>query len=248
MKLLSEHPGAGTSMAASEKLSSSLKEILKKYKTTHVIETGTFRGLGSTTFVAESFPNDAPPELFVTIEVNWMSWRNAKFNLQRFPFVTSLLGRTVAIDKARQFLENDDVLRKHNEYPDIFIDNTQDPLKFYLNELEGALGRAPMNPIHFIPWFFHQNFSKVNEGLLEIYLQKFKTKNPLIILDSAGGIGYLEFLILQEIMQDYSYLLLLDDIHHIKHFRSHLDIKNNDRFSIIDSDVEEGWLLARYEC
>ncbi len=91
------------------------------------------------------------------------------------------------------------------------------------------------------------SFSRnAGEDLLERYLQKFQTKNPLIILDSAGGIGFLEFSIMQEVMQGHSYLLLLDDINHIKHFRSHQTIKKDPQFSIIKSDEQQGWLLAKH--
>jgi len=246
MKLLSEYPGASMSMAASEELRSLLKDTIEKQKITHVLETGTYCGLGSTTFVSESFPSSNPPKLFVTIEVNWVSWRQAKQNLRRFPFVMPVWGKTVAVDRALQFLERDDVLRKHNEYPDIFIDDTRDPLRFYRNEILGALGGIPKNPMQLIRWPLDRIFSNAGEDLLEKYLQKFQTKNPLIILDSAGGIGFLEFSIMQEVMQYHSYLILLDDINHIKHFRSYQHIKRDRQFSIIESDERQGWLLAKH--
>ena len=246
MKLLNDCPGASMSMAASEELRSLLKDTLQKQRITHVLETGTYRGLGSTTFVSESFPDSNPPDLFVTIEANWVSWRQARQNLRRFPFVAPLWGRTVAVDRALQFLERDDILRTHEEYPDIFIDDTSDPLSFYRNEILGGLGGAPRNPIHRIRWILDRIFACAGEDLLQTYLQKFKTKNPLIILDSAGAIGSLEFSIMEEVMRYHSYLLLLDDINHIKHFRSHQLIKKDPQFSILQADEQQGWLLAKY--
>jgi hypothetical protein len=157
-----------------------------------------------------------------------------------------LWGRTVAVGRALAFLESDDVLRNHIEFPDIFIDDTRNPLEFYRKEILGALGGTSKNPIHQLHRLWDSMYSNAGEDLLERYLRRFQTKNPLIILDSSGGIGFLEFSIMQEVMQHHSYLLLLDDINHIKHFRSREHIKKDPKFDIIESDQREGWLLATH--
>ena len=246
MKLYSEYPDASMSMAASAELRSLLKDTLKKQQITHVLESGTYLGLGSTTFVSESFPANSPPNIFVTIETNWMSWHQARKNLLRFPFVEPLWGRTVSVDKALRFLESDEVLCRHDKYPDIFIDDTQDPLRFYRNEVLGRLGGTPRRPRALAHWLFDRTFSRAGDDLLEKYLRKFQTDNPLVILDSAGGMGFLEFSIVREVMRNYPYLLLLDDIHHIKHFRSYQHIRKDPQFSIIGLDETQGWLLAKH--
>ena len=66
----------------------------------------------------------------------------------------------------------------------------------------------------------------------------------LIVLDSAGGVGHMEFQITDELMKNKAYYLLLDDIHHLKHFRGYDIIKNRDDFSIIDASDKNGWVLA----
>jgi hypothetical protein len=245
MKLLSEYR-ANMSMEAGQELCLLLKETLEKQKVTHVLETGTYCGLGSTTFVAESFPASSPPKIFVTVEINWASWRQAKRNLRRFPFVTPLWGRTVTAKAALQFIDSDYVLRNPGQYPDIFIDDTRDPLRFYREEILGALGGAHRSPARAIGWLFDRVFSYAGDDLLEKYLLRFQTNDPLIVMDSAGGIGFLEFSILQRVMQNHSYLLLLDDINHIKHFRSCERIKKDRQFSILGIDESHGWLLAKH--
>jgi len=246
MKHAKEYHGSSMDMVADEDLRSLLQETIVKQGITHVIETGTYLGLGSTTFVSESFPSDRPPEQFVTIEVNWKSWRRAWRNLRRFPSVKAIWGRTVAVDRALKFLENDGALRNPNEYPDILIDDTKDPLRFYQNELSGALGGRPRKyrPWQFILWLFDRKYSNAGDNLLEKYLKAFKATTPLIILDSAGGIGLLEFSIVREVMQGLPYIILLDDINHLKHFRSHQHIKKDRQFKILGSS--ERWLLARH--
>lgn len=246
MKLLSDYPGASMSMAASERLRLLLRNVLASERISHILETGTYQGLGSTTFVSEAFPQESPPQLFITIEANMLSWQHAKCNLRRFPFVRPLWGKTVDMKRALEFLQADVVLQEHSKYPDIFIDDTDDPLQFYCNEIRGELGGRTENPDNFIRRIFTRIFSYSGDNLLQKYLLKFKELNPLVILDSCGGIGYLEFSILNETMQSHSYLVLLDDINHIKHFRSYRYIKNSPHFHLIGVDEQEGWLLAKH--
>ena len=53
MKLYSESPGASMRMAESPRLCQVLQDLVMAERITHVLESGTFRGLGSTTRVAE---------------------------------------------------------------------------------------------------------------------------------------------------------------------------------------------------
>lgn len=246
MKLLSDSPGASMSMSASERLRLLLIEVLTNEKISHVLETGTFQGLGSTKFVSEAFALRSPPQLFVTIETNWVSWRTAKHNLLKFPFVSPIWGTSVSLKRAQGFLQTDGVLHKHDDYPDIFIDNIIDPLTFYNDEIRGGLGGNIDNRKDAICRFFDRIFSYAGDSLLEKYLREFKNYNPLVILDSAGGLGYLEFSILNEIMQSHPYLVLLDDINHLKHFRSYRYIMGNPHFQLLDLDEQEGWLFAKH--
>jgi hypothetical protein len=84
------------------------------------------------------------------------------------------------------------------------------------------------------------------EELQRRLLRRHQGDRPLIHLDSAGGIGYLEFKIVKEIMRGHVFWLLLDDIHHLKHFRSFSDIQSDPSFQIIAHDSINGWVLAKY--
>jgi hypothetical protein len=246
MRLLSDKQGSSTSMTASKQLRCLLEETLQKERTSHVLETGTYRGEGSTTFVSECFPKDCPPKLFLTIEANWISWWAAKNNLRRFPFVTPLWGRTVGVKRALRFIANDDMLRNHTQYPDIYIDEISDPIRFYSDEISGGFGGEAGSVKQKLFWARDRIFHYAGDNLLEYHLGRIRTEKPLIALDSAGGIGFLEFSIVERAMREYSYLILLDDINHIKHFRSYAHVKQDPSFKIIGVDEQDGWLFAKH--
>jgi len=185
----------------------------------------------------------------VTIEVNWLYWCQAKWNLREFRFVKPLLGRSVGLKRALEFIRTDEVLRNHVAYPDIWIDNTENPIQFYCSKVQGALGKQSSSPKEVFHKLLGHIFSFCvwdGDDLLEKYLVKFRNTNPLVVLDSAGGIGYLEFKIVEENMRGKPYILLLDDIHHVKHFRSFKDIQSNRMFKILGVDEVDGWLIAKH--
>ena len=84
------------------------------------------------------------------------------------------------------------------------------------------------------------------EGLLAKFLLEVRDANPLVLLDSAGGTGWLEFTALRQTMGDRPYVLLLDDVHHVKHYRSLEHVRRDPSFEIIALDEHHGWMLARH--
>jgi len=84
------------------------------------------------------------------------------------------------------------------------------------------------------------------ERLLELLLEKHRQDRPLICLDSAGGIGWLEFQEVLRLQAGYPFLLFLDDINHVKHYRSKVYVETTPRFDVIGSDLEEGWMVALF--
>jgi hypothetical protein len=245
MKLYSTYEKASISMGDASNLLDALSECIYAERIEYVIETGTYLGLGSTQTIAHAFLKSKPPKEFVTIEANWSNWKTARKNLSKYKYIKSLWGKSVAQDEAIRFINSDPVLRNHEKYPDIWIDDTDDPREFYIKEIRGRLG-ADLSSVDNLCEAFARLFYHSGEDLLKRYLVKFKEQKPLIVLDSAGGVGYLEFTILQNLMTNKSYLVLLDDVHHVKHFRSHEEIKTNSNFRILYLDLENGWLLAKH--
>jgi hypothetical protein len=84
-------------------------------------------------------------------------------------------------------------------------------------------------------------------NLLPSLIKKFEGHKMLLVLDSAGGVGHMEFQITDELMKNKNYYILLDDTHHLKHFRGYDIIKNRGDFSIINTSEKNGWVLAYHK-
>jgi hypothetical protein len=229
-------------------LRKALIEINRQSPITHILETGTNVGLGSTRFIAEILRSQySPPCQFVTIEANHHSWRQARENLKRFPFVQALWGLSTSREEALRFVGSDPALKDHHKYPNIFIDDVRDPVAFYSSEIAGRLGGGSRNPVEKVLEIADRPRFYAGEGLLAKWLEEFKSYAPLIVLDSAGGVGFLEFNTVLRVMTDHRYHLLLDDICHLKHFRSYEHVYQDPNFEVTAESKEAGWLLARYQ-
>ena len=247
MKLYSASPHANISMIVDSRLRDLLVDITRRTPISHILESGTHVGLGSTKFIAEIFgAQSPPPKRFVTIEANHRSWHQAKKNLETFPFVTPVWGLSTSRQEGLRFIQSDPVLLNHHEYPDVFIDDVQDPIDFYSREIAGGLGGG-RNPLEKIRRLVDRPRYYEGENLLAKWLGAFRSYKPLVVLDSAGGVGYLEFSTVEQHMSGHPYFLLLDDICHVKHFRSYEYIHNNSKFAVIGENKDAGWLLAKYQ-
>jgi hypothetical protein len=247
MKSYREYALGSVSMHDSDELRSLLRDVIVRERIQHVVETGTHEGMGSTRFVAESFPPGASPTSFVTIEAGWKSWRRARRNLRRFSFVTPLWGHTLGLRTAIEFVERDECIRHHERYPDVFIDELDDPVAFYTRELVRGLDGTPRQIHRRLQYAIDRRLRYSGEDLLAKSLSCVRDETPLVILDSAGGTGWLEFTTLVETMQTRPYVLLLDDVHHLKHFRSLAHVRQDPAFEILGLDEAHGWMLAKHD-
>ncbi len=248
MKSYSEYSEHSVSMVNIDKLTSLIREENKKNPIQYVIETGTYQGTGSTRMIAETFAPEANPPEIITLEANWRNWRKARKNLKKYRFVNPQWGFSVPNQEALEFVRGDYALHHQEEFPDIYIDGGSDPLAFYLKELQGGFGYTPYKLLNRVLKYFEHRDQKTHfqgEDLLRKYLSKYRKQSPLIMLDSSGAIGFLEFNIVREVMGDQEYYLLLDDIFHLKHFRSYDEIQRDPSFKILMLDQEGGWLFAK---
>jgi hypothetical protein len=248
MKSYSEYSEHSVSMVNIQNLTEVIRDENKKNKINYVIETGTYQGKGSTRMIAETFVHEVSPPEIITLEANWRNWKKAKKNLEMYNFVKPIWGLSVPKNEAIDFVKGDYAIHHQDEYPDIFIDGGSDPLSFYLKELNGEFGYTPYKLLNYYLKSFEKRDRKIHfsgEDQLRKYLSKYKKESPIIMLDSSGAIGLLEFNIVKEIMGDDTYYLLLDDIFHLKHFRSYEEIKQDPSFKILMVDKEGGWLFAK---
>lgn len=196
-------------------------EALKKFKPSVVVETGTYLGTGSTRMLAE-----LNPQKLYTIECSYTNYTQAKENLKQFPFVECLHGLSVGFEEAKRFMDANIEMFQD----DVFIDDAN-PIQFYTNEIMGMINGG-------------ERKENMRERILLDLLPKIAGENPLILLDSAGGIGLLEFTTVCEIMGSRPYVLVLDDTHHVKHYRSKLRIQQDPMFKIVYNDDVLGRLIA----
>lgn len=234
------YPGHSMTMGEDPNLTSVLSKLIQDEKIDAALETGTYLGLGSTKFVAECLAKVPWPKNFITIEANYENWREAVFNLRRFPFVQCLWGASVHIEEAVKFIAADDMLINHQNYHGIYIDTLDDPVGLYTKEIRGEYNFTGFQ----IPDITDYLCNWDGEDLLQ-RLQLLGHGAPLIILDSAGGIGLLEFQTVLKVMENNPFFILLDDIHHIKHYRSAALIEASPRFETLARS--DSWILAGYK-
>ena len=135
-----------------------------------------------------------------TIECNPEFFKQAKENLKPYSNVVCNLGLSLKKNDMLEFLKIDKY-----EYPShIMIDST-DPEGFYTKEID----------------------FNVPENLLEGLVNN--ERRQLIFLDSAGGVGYQEFLTIMRlpgVIKQHK-VLLLNDCMHVKHYRSVKFLEDN---------------------
>ena len=204
-------------MTASARLSSALRTAVERYAPTVVIETGTYEGRGSTRLVAEAFGN-RPPRVFYTMEVSKVYYQRAVANLAELPYVRVLWGLSVGRAEAEQFLAKDEELN-------------EDERAFYRREVRGLFGGA-------------SGSEDAPERLLERVLRDHRDECPMIVLDSAGGIGWLEFQEVLRIQDGRPFVLVLDDIDSVKHARTVEALRERSDFFPIDVYPRNGWLVG----
>jgi hypothetical protein len=247
MKQYTSHPGFSTSMAEDKHLQELIRKTIIEEKISHVFESGTYLGTGSTKMIADAFADVGAPKEFITVEANYFNWTKAVVNLQKYPFVTPVWGLTLNREKAIEFVVNDEMLKNADKYPDIYCDGGDDPHGFYTKEIKGEFGNSRfwlLNKIY--DWKISKEAEKHYKGedLIEKYLTKMKRNNPLVLLDSSGGVGYLEFKTTLEALKDSPFCIILDDVHHIKHHRSYLDVKQSPDFKVVGENYNCGWVFA----
>lgn len=245
MKLCSDYEHASMAVRDDPDIETALKELQSEHPIDVVIETGTYLGTGSTRILAEFFERNYTVRHFVTMEANWSYWKTARSNLQRFPFVEPQWGLSVNKQKAIEFIRNDPAICEHYRYPDIFIDDVTDPVGFS-REVQG--GRGTQHNTYALKPALKELVKRVlywqGEDLLARMLNRHRNDWPLIVLNSAGGIGQLEFQTTLETMGSASYALFLDDTHHLKHFRSLQVIRSSPDFRSIRMANDTSWTMA----
>ena len=146
MKLYKDAPNAGIEMHHDPMLIAALEKALVQYRVDVALETGTFHGKGSTRLVAECMKRVAIPKIFTSVEISFENWVQAKYNLRDCLFVNCLWGSSLDIEAAIAFMQTDDMLLNHQNYDDIYIDDIEDPVATYTEQVRGLTPYSDFDP------------------------------------------------------------------------------------------------------
>ena len=195
-----------------------VNRLIKEYDIQDIIETGTFMGDGSTRIFAET------GKTVITVECNPIHWEAAKNNLKQFPNVVCLWGFSLnKNDMIRAIMETD-----FSDFPAEVRRDHPYSKAFYMREIG-----------------FNPPFEAVLSSLLD------NKNNQLVFLDSAGGIGFEEynnamyyFESINENAKGHK-VIMLDDVNHVKHYRSVQDLKAKGYLVNFSSDGRFAWAIIR---
>ena len=146
-----------------------------------------------------------------TIECNPSRIIQARKNLLAFPNVHIHHALSLRMEDMVAFLKEDNY-----SFPPGLREDSLTPLDFYLNEIQTEVERE--------------------NALIDLISTD---RKQLIFLDSAGGIGYLEFKAVIGHKQSKGKILMLDDVDHVKHYRSVKELS----FAKTSSDGRFAWAI-----
>lgn len=193
-----------------------------------ILETGTFLGRGSTTSLWRAAKQSGVGFELHTIECNPHHHLLAAeyFAQQGMKEVTGHQGLSIA----REEIPSDQDIKKVHQYLPADIKRDHEP--------DVAFWRYSNETDHSGP-----------SGLLT---ELFPLLMPsVVLLDSGGHLGLKEFMLVRDLAVQTNhpgFLLILDDIRHVKHYRSWQIVKNDPHFRVLEERLDEnfGWGVARW--
>lgn len=213
------------------KFSETILTLFSKIRPTRIIETGTYHGTGTTSIIASSLRDLAiDGAIFFSIEVNPSNYLIALENLTRSELIARvrlLNGLSVPRRLLPTLHQIEDQCVHHMEFPHLYVDHLPEE-------------RAQR-------YFSETNWPDVPEDVIGNCLAKFDFSPDFVLLDSAGSMGNIEFNYVISQLKGPCYIAL-DDINHVKHHKSFVQMKKDPRFQIINySDERTGFCIARFE-
>lgn len=223
--------------------SSSLAVVLRDLILTHrlrtVLETGTFRGCGTSSILAGALEELGGAVEMHTLEVNPKNHRDAcrhfraKGWLRRFwripPRPPGFLRAWCGLSLKRSELPTRETIRsrcQEAEKKGLYVDFSRESRDESYCQETGFRGA---------------------EDLLRQCLRRLLNRPDLVLLDSAGHVGWEEFQIFCQEVKGPCWLVL-DDVFHVKHDASLEAIRRDPRFRIHRLEKEKfGYCIARFD-
>ena len=192
-------------MTGDTRFNDELSSIIQLRGLYRVIETGTFHGRGTTRAIITGLTKLFHPFEFYSIEVNSEHHRIATKNIGHMNGVHLLNGLSVA--------KSDLPISATFEVPDYIVVDHMDEHRNNLYTQEVSY--------------------PVPDNMLDVALSKFDYKPDMVLLDSAGHMGLIEFHYLMKRVKG-EFILALDDTDHVKHYDTMLFINEHpEKFTVI---------------
>lgn len=209
MKLASQIDPHG--IAASMPLRRDIYSVIADYRPYSILETGTYNGLGSTSAILHGLRDaNIDPFSFISIESNEQNYKEACKNLEE-----EIYKGTLVLMHANS-LPSEIMPRMVYEVPDHVITDHADPMK-YLKEVPVDIE---------------------DDGIYRA-MALLDNRPDMVLLDSAGHLGFLEFEYVCKLAES-SFVLILDDTLHRKHYDTMQFIKANPTdFNILKESKEK---------
>ncbi|MCB9030193.1 MAG: hypothetical protein H6619_04015, partial [Deltaproteobacteria bacterium] len=217
-----------TQIATDSAFHKAIQRVFEKARPKKIVETGTYLGAGTTSIISATLRDlGITGAEFYSIEINPAHLQQAVINLgQRgFTDVRLIHGLSVPRSLLPSIKEIEDFTVNNIEFNNIIVDHS---------EIERAQN-----------YFAETNFEGP-EDMLQAVLNEFKFKPDFVLLDSAGYMGNVEFNYVVSQLKGECYIAL-DDVRHIKHRKSYLQMYADPRFKIIEESEEKfGFCIAHF--
>lgn len=210
--------------------SRAIEQLIVLVRPLTIIETGSYLGLGTTLAICRGLT--ALPQVrcaFHSIEINVRNYAQALTNLAErghLPMVQVLNGLSLP----RILLPSREAIRRAvvDEPPhgDIFVDFPED--------------------VRADAYFQETNRADCPDDLLDLCLRSCGYRPDILLLDSAGHLGHIEFQYVLAKLRGPCFFAL-DDTLHVKHYESLLHMRRDPRFQILKESPERfGFCIAKF--
>lgn len=190
-----------------------ISKVIEDYGIESIVETGAYDGMGSSQLFAKT---DLP---FDTIECHGMNFIAAKVNLERFKKTVVHHAYSLFLKDMLEFIKEDEWTNNPEKMIELGIKfDHENPRWYYTHELTDVVSKPSRENV-----------------LLDLVSNE---KRQLVFLDSSGGVGHLEFQRVLQLPLEFlkNKVIMLDDINHIKHYRSVQHMNQSGKFKTQYSD------------
>jgi ADP-heptose:LPS heptosyltransferase len=208
-----------------------LEQVFRRFRPARILETGTYLGTGTTRTLASLIRDYRIEDAsFYSLEVDPGHHRQARQNLQSaglMPYVQPLLGLSVPRSMLPGYKEIEEALAANMAFGDVYVDHQEhERTRLYFEET---------------------NFEDVPDDFLNRCLKMYGYRPDLVLLDSGGHMGFVEFQYMLGLLEGPC-TIALDDVFHVKHRRSLQCILDDPRFDLMFLSREKfGFCVARFD-